>query len=573
MQTALKLLVVAGVAFAPALAGCLNIDPDYITIDVTAEVEEPLGDAFAIQKTCVAEARFRQPSSECSEEATDLGPPTKGIRILDAMYIVPAPNPRKDPMTGEGHTDVYMDVFVGTNPHRASDGLVADTILPGWGTFVAAHGWWDNLDEDAFLEVRRQASRAPLIDNEWRQIGTAKMYSYVEPGPHPTYASFNRPESFTPDFKYVNAGAMYRAASATDSMTAGILFVDGSLFQTLTIMTVTDPILAPSEDGKYPFIAGARSLVDIDVYSAQSPGPITTIFASTAAPFVNAIGSPNVGTCPNACRVEPARAPGSGLEPALGLQGAVYGRYLPEWREGSGSSAENRRDDFNQTYRGWIDLMPRTQQPTTAFFNSVPFLQQSGALVGGSRGGEMAAAPSFVTFELWAGIWHDVNEDGHVGVASQPDPYEGGSRPVADDYFNNRGEFNGIIVDGSAIGPLAKVHVRVTPDAPWSAGTMKVMWSTNQVHPNDCGPTAPTTARVCSIRPVTGMDTVLLNLTADAATLGRHYSAVSILVPPDSPGFTMCAGPFEVRHDTPGHPVTEPVWDCDHVAAWTPRAD
>jgi len=465
-----RLLLTATLPFVClALAGCMYLDQSNYEVDVTYEIDEadPLALEAAGQRTCIAAAQARAPDLGCPSEPTERAYPPSGIRVLDAAYVTAAgpSNPKDGPQNGDlpgGLNHMGYDVLRGTNTQRASQGILPAIITPGPGQFIAFLGRWDNVDGDENVDALGIWAAPPHPENEWEIVRFATLYGYVEPGSHPAYQAYARPESTTPDlvFRYVDQTSATGGGLYQTDRGRYILFLDGSLFSTLEVTVVSDPVLAPSLDGR-AWTGRPDSRVDVDRYHAVAPGPIASLYGELAKP-VTAIGSPSYGTCPNACRLEPVRAGGLPIESDLGrVQGFVWAPYEREWREGGDASAAGRHDEYLERYAGWLDLLPRYGY-AAALAGSYDALAAPPGFAGAAS---QSFPPGYFSFDVWVGVWHDASGEGAVGTARAGDLYEGGNRPLPDDYYNPRGEFIG--VGPRNLSPSGTFQATLVPRTDW----------------------------------------------------------------------------------------------------------
>ncbi|HVL49449.1 MAG TPA: hypothetical protein VM889_12895 [Candidatus Thermoplasmatota archaeon] len=541
------------------LVGCLTVEtgtryPAHFEMDEAGAAElARLG-----QRTCLVEA-VTAPTAACPEEATGADHPATGVLVLEsvAKTVGLARWPDADVESG----DVVVNDGAGTarmSWQHASNGLVAPLIAPGFSDFYALLGHY--RDDESDREIRFNGSTP---ENEWVGREGAVIVAYVDPGPRPAYSDRVRPTENAPDFRYVDeGGGLYRGQDL-------VVVLDGSLLQTLRVVTVSDARLAPDRPEGPPFVPGPGSRVDIDDYAAHAPGPIAAAYAPLG-PAVASVASPSLGTCPNACQVHPVPLTGTPVaEPAASAQGQLFAPYLPEWREGSGNTAAGRYDAYAQGYTPWIDLLLLTGYRYD--FN--------GPLLGGARGDDPTMAPGYLGFEVWTGFWKDQNGDGHVGAAPQPDPYEGGARPMPDDYIHHRNEF----VHADPVGlEFDTFNVTFIPDTEWGATGVFVVWYVSGVwfvpyaFPNPECAHMPLPGDVCVANWYSGSSPIVIEAlrptwTSDT-TPGHYKMAVYLFLPAGSPGFTACTDALELRRFIGDSEVADVVRDCDRVAPFTTSA-
>ncbi|HVL48428.1 MAG TPA: hypothetical protein VM889_07720 [Candidatus Thermoplasmatota archaeon] len=559
-------------ALFPAVDGA----PSRWAVDVKPELAEGIRTAALGQRNCVEEAATASGGQACPHVETGVPTPSHGIRMLDAYaatvtvsFIRLAVVSANDP----GNTRQ------GTGNWARETGL-PDFILPGPTNFEAWLGVWSDEDADHVLEVehdRLAAGDAQWgLANEWVPNRTASVVSYVEPGARPAPTSWERPHATGPDIRYTLAsdGYGYRYGAP------GPLMLDGSLLGEIKISTVSDAWLAPSPEGDYPFTPGPDSLVDIDIHPAVAAGPIVELYAATLAPLVTDFMSPSVGYCPDQCRPGPVRLGATPISgPSSEIHGLVWSPYPREWAADSDSSAANRIEAYRDGYAGWVDLLPLTGLHPGFFLT-----QQVSPLAGGkgSNGGP-TAAPGAFTFEVWTGLWKDLDGDGFVGTALQGDPHEGGSRPIADDYRNARGEFFGVVPESAESGTFVwdGFWVTLVPDTDWGAEGVYVIPYSGLVIPlyysDDCRTLPPITW--IDGRPscagfdrnhVTGSEPIRIRAESipNGGSTGQFSGKDYVYMPTGSPGFRICTEDLMVRHASHGFEVLDTVWDCDAIEPW-----
>ncbi|HVL47195.1 MAG TPA: hypothetical protein VM889_01420 [Candidatus Thermoplasmatota archaeon] len=592
-----RVVYVVALAAAALAAGCIENSGRYdLSFDMAWEMREPglQAHAAAGQLTCLESAALREETLACLREASPQTYPVSGIRVLDGFYVAAGPrnpadapgalaawDPDDDATTGP--TTLTVGATRGWNPHRATEGLVADAVWPGPGSFIAALGFWDNLDGDAHVDFQMRGSGTPAFwhpTNEWAGVPGARVAAYVEPGSHPSPEALVRPTRHEPDFWFepetILVGSrdetVYYRGPAFTTVDV-ILFTDGSLFRSLEVTTVSDPILAPDARGR-PFTATDVSRVDIDDYAAVAPGPVAALYAVTLQPTMDTYGTPSTGLCPNACRVEPVRAPGT---PVADLEGRVWGRYPREVDPDEGSSASGRHADFVANHRAFIDVLPRT-----SYTGAGTYQGHGTALVGRASDGRHTVGPGTFALEAWTGLWHDANEDGFVGRATPDDPYEGGSRPHPDDYWQSSGEFFGVWPRGlTDYGSFAILGFNVTifPDEDWGPSGIFIGYAgvpvttTRYTTGQNCERGWIQAGSTCIGGRVTGTTRLPMRLQKDTVAgrdaTGHFLAFANLWMPQGSPGFTVCTDdPLSIRFRQAGIDVEEPLWDCDHYPRW-----
>ncbi|HVL47795.1 MAG TPA: hypothetical protein VM889_04490 [Candidatus Thermoplasmatota archaeon] len=616
-------LVFAATALAAyVLAGCTGESEFYARAD--ADEANRLALDHEGQSNCVAEALRAAPTDACPLEPTGEAHPSAGILVLDDFYVQHfaangvdstlyyAENPNAavacaaDPriLICAGPLQSW---FAGANTARSSNGELPDIILPGAGRFVAAFGWWNNADLDDFIHVDDTATDEeyyvrPGPNNEFVPKDGSRLVSYVEPGTHPSYDGMMRPGPDEPDIRYVLSNALLASSpvlyTQTDgeddiSLTTAVIWVDGSLLRTYRVTTVSDAILAPSSDGRFPFSPSTRSRIDIDVYGAIAPGPVAALYETNAGPVMNEYASPSWGLCPNACIPGPVAAGGTPLDTVLGpTQGALFARHIPETEPGSLNTAEGRLADFQARHRAWIDLLPMTRLHAGYGFVPLAWTPSMQMPLGADPDGRPTIPPNgYFAPEAWLGLWRDFTLDGFVGpVANRTDPYEGGSRPHPFDYYRSNGEFLPLVP------PLHEeyLNVTLTPHDTW--GPVGVYYLPSGEWPGDATAQSP---EDCGYPPDYGGIIRLVicpTVSADSAKpihirLGRsaresasagagwilpamnnpdgHLSLFYPLwFPTGSPGFTMCSEPLVLEYEHTGETHAETVQDCDVIAPW-----
>ncbi|HVL48588.1 MAG TPA: hypothetical protein VM889_08535 [Candidatus Thermoplasmatota archaeon] len=601
--TVLALLVVLALA-GPAFAGGYFSDARLEADEVNGPALDALG-----QKTCIREAMVGMDAPGCPREVVPYdewetpGEPVMGTLVLDSFYTthVGLPPPADAARNLETLASdvqaapterpaVNWIPIHGNNAHRDSGGTAPDVILPGPGQIRAWHGWWDDKDEDGVIASWGESGAHARVNDEWHSGGSARIAAYVSPGSHPDWRSLERPGDSSPDFwfsRYVLSGYTYYQSGL--QATSFVVFTDGSLVQRMTVRSVTDPILAPSADGTAPYTTTARSLVDIDVYAAAAPGPVETLYGSTAATFVNTLGSPSLGTCPNGCRPGVFSPREIGLEASepfvAGLASEVYARYPREWADGEGSSSSGRHAEHVERYAPWIDLIPTWGYRSTNFLDPFYFLR-GGPLPGKTDEGRQAMLPGFLSFEVRTGLWKDLDGDGFVGSGGA-DPYYGGTRPLPDDYVDPRGEYFGLFADALDGVESEVFRIVLTPDTAWSPGVLAhervAVTGTDPETAVACvdrdagklcvnEPTSSgyfvgrETLSVWARRDVTGFSA------GDDRTPGLYRSG-SLFFPfgTDGFGFTACTEALTLAYAGPEGATTATLRDCDWIGPLASR--
>ncbi|HVL48591.1 MAG TPA: hypothetical protein VM889_08550 [Candidatus Thermoplasmatota archaeon] len=533
------------------------------------------------QWNCVPEALEHVARDGCPVQPTGSARPALGVRMLDDHYLTSFGVGRpfesaQDPASGP-------DAGAGSNLERSSRGFVRDVVLPGAGTFRAWFGWWHDVDDDEVLEYRGTGD-AFADGNEWVPIRRHHLVSYVEPGSHPGFATFERPQDSEPDFEYDPGLTPYYSARTPSAYFAGvILFTDGSLARTLQVATVTDPILAPSGENR-PWTPTEDSLVDIDLYAAVAPGPVAEVFGVVLGDLVVSTGSPSLGTLAEDGGLGPRPARDTPLEgtfadPPYGAAvGAFWAPYPQEWRPGARSSNAGRGDAYAQAYTDWIDLIPGYGYGTTGFQFSA-YTGQPGPLPGRSATGGQAMAPGALAFTLRVGVWRDLNLDGYVGVAKPGDPHDGGSDPRADDYASPRGEYFGIPARTPSGDVLDYTRLVLRPFPDWGAagaflyyrGQPDVIVEPSRAPPNPVCYSANGCLNDPGAFHVTGSRPVELNVRRDVYEAGLYRSDL-LMLPLGTSGFEIEACTDTLLVTVPSHAgeVVASVWDCDVIEAFDP---
>ncbi|HVL47607.1 MAG TPA: hypothetical protein VM889_03535 [Candidatus Thermoplasmatota archaeon] len=589
MLRRVTILAVLAVLVAAPFAGAAQnpeIRSDY-NVYTDREIAEGFSTAPLGQANCVAEAARGGDATCPLESVGGVGAPSVGVRMLDAVYFSEGPG---DPVgdvgavrrdvesvqsgggTGQSnnHYVLVADAQRGMNLHRMTGGAVPEVILPGRGSFSAWYGYWSDANGDQIIQVHwagQHSAAKPKISNEWKSIPSARIPVWVEPGSHPMPTHMYRPDAFTPDFylKYVSSEIAYRSEGENQYVTH-VIFTDGSLFQDATVTTVTNPFLAPN--GQRPYTTTSESLVDVDRYSAVASGPVASLYRVLVSPWTNELGSPSVGYCPNGCRVGPFQGDTEAHGPLRMVTSQHYVGYPQESRPGSLSSNAGR--DFTNGYMPWVDLLP-LWSPVGGHAATL-----SGPMPGRNPDGSQTMLPGVLSFELFAGVWFDINEDGFIGaVRTREDPYESGTRPIADDYYNARGEFFGSYLMQSATNALRRneIKVRLTPLTDWGSGVIPLdgygnpcLTLTSQI---------PTGLQKCATNGmvVTGTTPIEVALDLDNGVVGRYglsgmmLKPTSVFMPAGSPGFAVCTPDLHLRYEAGGTATVETLNDCDVIAA------
>ncbi|HVL47591.1 MAG TPA: hypothetical protein VM889_03450 [Candidatus Thermoplasmatota archaeon] len=520
------------------------------------------------------------------EAYRDRGATPGGLRLLDDFWdntgghaAVPGVEYPLSVLGGEPPRGSTFENHGDTR--RATGGLAAPLIVPGASRFLAWYGYWDDKNEDGRIDEFATTSAL----NEWTLTPGAKLYSYVEPGPRPTLTAKTRPAATDPDFTYVDSGPALLRLYKSGSQFLGevLVFLDGSLLQTLRVDTVTDPVLAPSGPAR-PYTPRPDSLVDIDIYASLAPGPVEALYAATAAPLVHEFASPSQGLCPTNCRGLPW-SPGPVASPLVGPAYAlVYERYLQETHPDSRSSAAGRLHEFREAHRGWADLIALYATPNDPYTPDV-----ATPLPGRGANGLPAMIPGYLGFEVRTGLWRDVTDDGFVGRVGS-DPYDHGNRPIADRYEDSAGEYLGVYardetgreIRGSAPVGGREMVVTFRPVPSWGEAGVLVTWDTGtpavDVLPFLCVFTIPPPSGCPplgaflsdpprSLGHVTGDAVVTVTAVAGAVDPGRYATNGFLFLPTGTQNFAIevCTEPLVIRHVLNGDEIDEPVRDCDVI--------
>jgi len=561
VASALVLLLVAGSA-----AGQIAFASDY-GVDVSFEARESAPEA--IQFNCVASGAGIEADARCPSVATGAPIPVEGVRVLDATVVGEGPAAPGEDLQAMARDPERNQVALagalmrGSNHHRATGGAAPDAILPGRAQFIAWHGHWGDANADAAIEIRWKGGAAtpvPQPGNEWSPATGATLVTYVEPGSHPAYLSWDRPHTTSPDVRYAYSmlDQAYRMAGEADPR---ILFVDGSLFRSFVSTTVTDAILAPDPEGDLPFTPVASSLIDVDRYPAIAPGPVATVYGSLLGPPLESFGSPSVSACPNACRAGPAPA---GTPFASEANRALWSEYPREWDVDSQSTNAGRwNEGYRAGYEGWIDLLP-----LSAPWGGPPD-DRSGPLLGANADGSFTMAPGTLSFEAWTGVWKDLDGDGYVGAGPDAAERAARSRPMGDDYWNSRGEFFGRfpVEPNPYQGSTWMFKVTLTPITDWGTGVI-VLSATGVPK---CPPGAIRLPACLTERPwhATGATPIVVELWRDSPS-GRYAAVEAVFMPEGSPGFTACTETLKILHHAGGFESIESLRDCDTIEPYRP---
>ncbi|HVL47602.1 MAG TPA: hypothetical protein VM889_03510 [Candidatus Thermoplasmatota archaeon] len=499
----------------------------------------------------------------CEFVSTGVAYPPTGIRVLDAVLFGvgvsdPVGSAKAVAANPTGNvTAPVKDANRGMSAHRATDGDAPEVILPGRSQLWAWHGRWNDLDDDGDVDVAIwNGGTRPR--NEWAVDVNTPLVAYVEPGSHPSFTNFHRPDAYAPDLYLVYESDDLAHASGGDAglrvsgpTKAGIpysVMVTGSLFEAITVATVSDPIFAPSPGGK-PYTPRSTSLVDIDRYAVGAPGPLVQLYNGALASALAPYTTPSLGYCPNACRPGPMSFADTPLEgPAHAAMAGLFAPYPKEWLEGSLSTNAGRQEAYRAGYTDWIDLHPRWSPVGGGLAT------RSSPLAGRAADGGQAMMPGVLTVEIRLGLWSDLDADGFVGSARAGDPYHGGSRPIADDYEDTRGEFYGTF----AVAPggrtaLATISVDLVPDTVWGDGVV------------------PINMNGVPEMPVEGSQPIRIAAARDESAPGYYSAWSGVLMVHGSPAFTICTSDIEMLRALGANEERIPLKDCDRIGAWDGR--
>lgn len=527
----------------------------------------------AAQKTCVLEATTG-PTGECPLIAAPPRPsgltyPTDGVRILDGFVASGAPwshrpvlahNPSEYSDPVENARVALSRTTQSTQPGAADreTGLVAPVILPGTNQVLAWFGIWKDIDQDNVIDVVVKENAANgfkdyLPGNEFAS-SNADLFAFIEPGAHPTRGQPSRPDETQPDVQYTSPGSdPHRLYRATD----GVIFLTGSLLETLTIDSVSEPILLADPLASRPFTLTANSLVDIDDYVAVAPAPVDALYRAILAPYVRAVDSPGASSCPSNCVFPPLP-----IEEAAPLVEVAFSRYEHETDAGSGNSAAERLSQFQEAFHAWTDVIPTLAYPATS--GGLARRPLSSPLPGlGENGGLAVPRGGYFLPEAWTGIWRDLDYDTFVGTAAKPDAYEGGNNPRPDDYYHPRGEF--LADDGCSLACGTTFSISLVPDATWGAAGVAISSSGGTiVRATDADCPAPGHPSGFCI--ATGSTPVVFRERLVLET--GHFSAKFLTFFPEGTsagGFAVCFGDIRIKYQQGGLDLDEIVRDCDRV--------
>ncbi|HVL47629.1 MAG TPA: hypothetical protein VM889_03645 [Candidatus Thermoplasmatota archaeon] len=533
-----------------------------LVLAATALIVNVAGAAFAHNADLRWEAaergpRFAHQSNNVVEAILDAGETPGGIRILDSFWTTSGPNrgdeipPLEEAGDGQrrnayGWTDSSQRTNMNT---RRALGEDAPDVIWGAGWFHAWHGHWRDQNGDGIIRIRWANATTAYADNEWTRRH-ATIYTWMSPGSHPAYTASYAPDDASPDVSYITAGNhLYISGGGP------VILYDNSLLQRYVAETVSDPIFLPHASGT-PYTPRNTSLVDIDEYPVVAPGPVASLYGAAAAPLVNGLAPPIWPLCPQGCILPPVTAPEPLGGPVNAAQGRIYGRYMQETEIGSTSTASGRLAEYQTEHRGWIDLQ-------LGFGQLNPFVNaRTSPLPGRDADGRPAMLPGILGVQAWTGIWRDLNEDGYVGTASAPDPYESGARPIADDHRRSNGEFTGVYGSPAhetkprtpSNGGLAGWNVTLTPTTDWGAGVLVTdKWYL---------PTSLGTSWI-----VTGSSPIRIPMSWTLAEPGNFWGMWYVHFPQGSTSvtFTACTDDLRVEFADAGLVIDSIVRDCDVV--------
>ncbi|HVL47053.1 MAG TPA: hypothetical protein VM889_00680 [Candidatus Thermoplasmatota archaeon] len=538
-------------------------------------------------------AREREESNPAPGQLTCVAPATPGC---EAWYPT---NPAKvlepaggvlilDAMVWTGAVVHNMLLYDGApQPHfsgadRETGGAMAPLVVPGQLSFRAWYGYWLDADQDGVIDLNIRSgppTESPQTGSDFEayrpgnEFATADegatrldhLVAFVTPGARPAITDTGRPAESQPDLVYALPGSnpdrMFRSFTS-------IVAVDGSLLEAWTIESVGQVALIPDENLNRPYRVSEHSRLDIDRYAAVAPGPVESIYKATVAPLVREFASPSLGSCPGRCNFPPAPVDAAG--PAIG---AAYGRYEREVDPAladdprRASTNAGRLGEFQAAYHAWIDVLPSM----TLGAASMTPLRKNYPLPGKSADGGLAVLPgTLVSFELWTGVWKDLNGDGYIGVASA-DPYEGGNRPQPERYDDPAGEFVPWNARNAAGGTAQ--FITVTPDGTWGQAGVYVFATAGVPAQGPCVIRLPTnncvlTEYLGEQHILRGTETHRRQMTVVAGTEDGHWTAGEYLWFPEGTmptGFTVCTDKTEIQYEAAGVLVPESVRDCDHV--------
>ncbi|HVL48153.1 MAG TPA: hypothetical protein VM889_06315 [Candidatus Thermoplasmatota archaeon] len=470
-----------------------------------------------------------------------------GIPVLDALWVIlgttAAHTVAEAPPFSVGHGGPLF------NLHRDTQGAMPDLIPPGPGYLLAWRGLWRDVNGNGIIDTMRAETG---FGPEWTPDPRTPVHAYLSPGSHPPVSASSMPDDGTPDvdLRYWSQMGLY--LSGTDSYTRPIVMSDGSLLQTYFSETVSQAILSPSETSGRPYTLGPESLLDIDVYAVLAPAPVASLYAAAFAPLVNAVGSPSTGATGDAS-VVPLPAPGATSGPLGLVQGTLFPRRLHETAEDARSSSSGRADDFKEAFRGFLDVVPGAWRPG-ASTRQLP-------LTGRDHDGGATAGPGFLVFDIWAGAWRDFNEDGFIGVAASPDPYENGNRPSPDRPLASAGEFVGAWAKNLTSGASGNILLRIRAIPAWPEGGAFLLSRTTGL------PQTATTWQLAGDRTLTSL--TFLHFPEK----GHYYSNDMLFLPRGADNFAIevCSegapgdpgGPRAIVLEADGASLEDVVYDCD----------
>jgi len=538
--------------------------PHETRMGIEAEENDRLALDARGQANCVTTAVARLTDDARCPVASTGGPhPATGILVLDALFETHG-GVRRPASLAEDPRASRPSYYEGTNLHRSTDGLAPDILVPGPHDVWAWFGFWEDLDGDRLAEYKTvsASSASPFTsetiatDNEWLRKDGARVIAFIEPGSHPQVGDAHRPASYEPDAILTPATAGNPLYESQETFV--VIHVDGSLFQVVELRVVTDP--------RFDHTPTAESFVDIDRHATAAAGPVEALYAGTAAPFVNALGSPSLGYMPNGGRAGPVPFDGTPLaEPSADLYGAVWAPYGREWADASGSTSAGRHAAHVADYEAWIDLLayhtPAGPVTSTAYTGPGP-------LPGRASDGSHATAPGFVTFDLWVGFWKDLDGDGYIGRANPEDPHEGGARPMPDRYVGSNGEWLGVNPGARPGG--GGWRIVLTPERDWGPAGVFVARNTDvftiaNSRGDVCPPGLPCLPNG-GLRRVSGNDAVVI----ESRAFGNGRLASDYVLFPqgtlDVP-FTACTEPIPVATSLTPEPKSGLVRDCDVIGS------
>ncbi|HVL49138.1 MAG TPA: hypothetical protein VM889_11315 [Candidatus Thermoplasmatota archaeon] len=491
--------------------------------------------------------------------------PSEPTRILDSVYLT---HGLLTNLAGPRYT---------VNRNGGEETLDGDILLPGPGQFFAWYGFWVDVDGDGLVDYNATCAEAICTANPANEFGATKngtsagmndvgptpgatIVAFVDPGSHPTIDSNSNPTPQQPDFYYTYFAF---ASSPAEYLDRGYpsIYVDGSLLQTYRVATMANGMLFPDPETARPFTCPDEDdacLVDIDVYPAVAPGPIATLYGSTAAPIVNELPAIDFWAVNSL-----AHDGGSWLpEPVKPVAGPTWGTLTPGYRlehEDPGSSAHNVTiEGYQADYHAWIDVQGYWMQTGFAVqtYNLFGF--------GGASGREQSAFPGAFAVGAHTGVWKDLNEDRVIGVAPDPsDPYQKGTKVDPNNYHDGTGEWFGWFPSsGCEDQEKAVYNVTLTPLAPGGWGTIGVLVI-------DYFANEPDRWHV-----VTGEEPIVVPMvcyTSDP-NLGVWYGYDAVVFPTGNrdTSIEIAMSPAEIRYRSNGLNVKESVWDVDIIEALNP---